>query len=220
MALLYVLGALRRRWYILLAGMLASLLLVAQAAKPHGAYETAAAMLFFPPISRINPNGYTDGGGNVITAAAFVAARMQAPEVKADLAAKGIVKTYTVVMHNSGNQFADNFDRAAIDIRVSGPDLATTSRSLQLVATKIRSELDAAQIQTHVDRREWIRTQLSPDDPTILLVRGNRMRAAAASLVLGVMVTIVVAVGLDDRLRRRQARRNVARGSPEPVPAD
>ena len=219
MALMTVLAALRRRWYVVVAGLLASLVLVGQAAKPHGAYETTAAMLFFPPVSRLNPNGYTDGGGNVITAAAFVAVRMQAPEVKADLAAKGMVKDYTVVMHNSGNQFADNFDRAAIDISISGPDPATTSRSLQLVAAEIRSELNAAQSRARADRREWIRTQLSPVDPTILLVPGNRMRAAAAALLLGVALTVLVAIGLDDRLRRR-ARRQIAASAPDLVAAE
>jgi hypothetical protein len=56
-------------------------------------------------------------------------------------------------------------------------------------------------------------------DPTILLVPGNRMRAAAAALLLGVALTVLVAIGLDDRLRRR-ARRQIAASAPDLVAAE
>lgn len=216
MPLLMALQAVRRRWYVVLAGLLATLLLAAQGAKEHGSYDTAASMLFFPPVSTANPNGYVDGGGNVITAAGFVSARMRAPEVRDALAARGVVPDYTAVLHNSGNQFADNFDRAAIDITVSGPDPAATERSLALIGAEITAQLDAAQRAARADPRDWIRTRLSPVDPPVLHVSGSPPRAVAGSLLLGLALSLVAAVGLDDRLRRRPGRA----AARQPVPVD
>lgn len=221
MPLVGVLRAVRRRWYVVLAGVLVTLLLAGRGAQDYGSYDTSASVLFFPPVSSANPNGYVDGGGNVITAAGFVAARMRAPEVKAALARRGMTADYTVVMHNSGNQFADNFDRAAIDLTVSGPDPATTSRSVALLGAEIAAQLDAAQRSARADRRDWIRTQLSPDNPGVLHVAGSPLRAVAGSVLLGLALTLVVAVGLDDRLRRRSARAGArAPDTREPVAVD
>ena len=192
-----------RRWYVTIVGLLLTGLVAFLGMHAPGDYESSAGLVFLAPRSTENPNGLI-AGGNVISVAGVMSGVVRDSDVRAELRETGLVDQYTVKLHNSGNQWADNYDRPVLDITVWGSNPESVARSLQLLVTRVNAELLARQRAAGSARNNMITTQLTPAGPPVVHGSGSPMRAAVAALFGGVALTLTVVLLVDDALVRRR----------------
>jgi hypothetical protein len=216
MRLRQLIQAAGRRWYVTLAGLAVTVVLALHGSHVPGDWETSAGLVFLTPTSTENPNGYLTSG-NAISTAGVISAIMNGSEVRDQLRTAGLVDQHTIVLHNSGNQWADNYDRPVLDIRVWGSDPNSVQRSLSLLVERASAELNDRQRATGAAENNWIRAQLVPAQPPVLHGPGSPPRAVATAILIGVTLTLGLAKVMDDAVRRWRHRQiAVSAGRPGP----
>jgi hypothetical protein len=194
-----------RRWYVVLAGVLVTLLGGYHALSTRGEYTTSVGIYFLGPQSANNANRYL-GNDDVISVAELVGVAVNSSTARAEMRAQGLRDHYTLDMFNAGSQFVVIHDRPVLDLSVRGKHEASVQRSLQIVLNRVDRELQRQQQEVGALPRAWVTTSLTPADPTIVHGMGSGTRALAAILALGGVLTLTVAVGVDRVLRRRAPR--------------
>ena len=207
-----LLSAAWRRWPVSLLGLVLTVLAATQATGAPGRYESYGLLTFLTPLSTQRPDAFLSPGSDLISAAGVMAAAVEDPAVKARMRAAGLRDDYTVVLHNEGTQNADNFDRPVLDLFVSGSDPDSVERSMAVLVAGIDQELARRQAEMRTAPRDRIRTELTPGRPPVLLGTGSPLRAGAAAALLGIGLTLTVALLVDDAVLRRRHRRT-ARGT-------
>lgn len=118
------------------------------------------------------------------------------------LVGEGIRHGYSVVLPNSGGQWASNFDQSLLDVQAVGTTAAEVNATMKMVLGRISDALAALQAQWHVSSVNLIRTQLSPSSPQLYYQAGSRIRSFAATLLLGLGVTVAATAAVGRRIRR------------------
>ncbi|HEY3087702.1 MAG TPA: hypothetical protein VGJ59_06540 [Jatrophihabitantaceae bacterium] len=200
---------LARRWAALVValGLLLTATISYRIVRKPGVYWADANVIFLPPASSLFPNTLLNNSGGVITLAGVVgkmvdpdavAARVVSPTVR--LVNQGIRHGWSVTLPNDGGQWANNFDKALLDVQAVGSTAAEVSGTVNRLISQINLTLSGLQAQVpQVDR---VTTQLSPSQVQVFYDPGRPLRALAASLAVGLAVTAVTAL----YLRRRIAR--------------
>jgi hypothetical protein len=208
------LRALRRRWYVVLAGLLVTLLVCASETRAHGVFWTQVDVVFLIPPSTHAPNTLEASSSSLISTAGIVAIRVNQGKratplssANVSLVGEGIFDGRSVQLPNTGGQWADNFSRPVLDVQVTGATYAAVKAELAATLADIQSELDRLQIAAGADQFNRITTQSAPTTPEILVIPPQRRRAVAATLAVGTLLTLVGAVTVDGVLRRRSAAR-------------
>jgi hypothetical protein len=201
-----LLAAARRLWPLALIGLLLTALTAIHTMRAPGRYESSASYVLLPPASNKRSNALLYPGANLITAAGVLSAAVTDPAVRRDFRAGGVRDTYSVTLHNEGNQNADNFDRPVLDLFVYGTDPVSVEQSMTRLAAGIDRELTQRQNTMRIGAVDRIRTDLTPRHPPVVHGTGSPKRAAAATTLLGLGITAVVVIAADEfRERRRRA---------------
>jgi len=175
-----------------------------------GVYWSQVDVLFLAPNSLQFSNVLTNSSSGLITVAGTIGrmvdpdqatARVVSPSVT--LVDQGIRRGYAVTLPNDGGQWADNFDRALLDVQVAGPTLSEVSATTQRLIGAIDTQLTSMQDRANVVPVNRIHTSLSPSQPQIYYVNGRRLRALLVVVGLGLGVTLFVAVAVCRVLMRR-----------------
>jgi hypothetical protein len=198
-------AALRQRWIVVL-GLLLTLAGGYLVKTAPGEYVTSAGIYLVAPRNVNNGNAYVVDD-SVTTVADLVLTAVDSREARAELAAAGVRDRYTLELFNAGDQFVPIYDRPLLQLSVSGSDPQSVKRTVALVKARVDAELRLRQTQTHAAPRIWVRAQLTPADPPVVLGRGSPLRGVAAVLVIGIIGTGIAVVAVDDRRRRRAAAR-------------
>jgi hypothetical protein len=205
----------RRRWPVVLVGLLFTLVGAYQAIHAPGDYETSAGVYFQAPKGPYNANPYLpDDGGSVTTVASLVATAMNGQVIREELRAAGVRDRYDLELHNSGNQFVQIYNRPVLDLSVVGADPESVRRSTQLIVDRVRSELADRQQAVRAAPANWVTLQLTPADPPVVHGQGSRARALLATVLLGTILTMLAAGTVDVAIRRRHAGDRVPYGDP------
>jgi hypothetical protein len=194
-----------RRWPVVLAGALITLLGGYHVLSTRGEYVTAVGIYFLGPQSANNANRYL-ADDDVISVAELVGVAVNGKTARAEMQAQGLRDHYTLQLFNAGNQFVAIHDRAVLDLSVRGKDETSVRRSLQLVLDRVDRELQRQQQEVGASPKSWVTTSRTPADPPIVHGMGSGLRALAAILALGAALTLTAAVVVDNVLRRRAAR--------------
>ena len=173
-----LLKALRRRWYVMLAGILLTLVGGYQLVSARGEYVSAVGIYFLRPASVNNANRYLVDN-DVISVTEVIGVAMDSAPVRAELRDAGVRDRYTIEIFNAGNQFVVIHDRALLDLSVRGATEASVRRSMGLVIDRVDAELRRSQINAGAPEKTWVVTQLTPTDPVVVHGRGSGMRALA-----------------------------------------
>jgi hypothetical protein len=205
-----VLVAARRLWPLALVGLLLTALAAVHTMRAPGRYESSASYVLLPPASNKRSNALLYPGANLITAAGVLSAAVADPPVRRDLRSGGVRDTYTITLHNEGNQNADNFDRPVLDLFVYGTDPHSVEHSMTRLAAGIDRELARRQTEMRIGAADRIRTDLTPAHPPIVHGTGSPKRAAAATTLLGLGITAAVVIAVTE-LRERRRRVEPAR---------
>jgi hypothetical protein len=211
-----LLSAARRWWPVTLIALMITGLAAVLTMHAPGRYEASAAYVLLPPASNARSNALLYPSANLITAAGVLSEAISDPQVVQNFRANGVTDHYAAVLHNEGNQNADNFDRPVIDLFVYGSDPVSVQRSMTSLVAGIDRELLRRQQTMRTRPTDRIRSDLTPRHPPVVHGTGSPLRAAAATTLVGIGVTTTLVIVLDD-LRVR--RRHVANPAREPVAA-
>lgn len=222
------LAALRRRWYVVGAGLAATATLALHVHTQPGTYWAQTDLVFLQPQSARYPNSIEETSNSVIATAGLVAATIEGADARpttassgTTLAGEGIKQGYAIRLPDSGGQWAHNFARPILDIQIIDPDRARVTRTQDQLIARVTDVLSQLQAADGVPRHDRITVSPAPGSVQIYHLRGQPLRATAAASAVGLICTVVGTVLLDELLlrRRRRRRRRSLSAPPAPLPA-
>jgi hypothetical protein len=206
--------ALRRAWFVVVVGVLATMGSMYWITSAGGVYYGQVDVVFLRPVNAHVPNSLSTTSGSVIATAGIVQRQVaggpEGAHVVSDgvtLAQEGVTSGQSVRLPNAGGQWANNFNRAELDVQVVDTTSEGANARMSEVLARIDASLAQLQATAKVDPSNAIRTGLNPITPTITHEPGNPKRALVMTLLLGALLTIG-AVILVDRVLLRHSRRS------------
>lgn len=199
-----------RVWLVTVLGVLVTAGLVYRVAHAPGLYFGSADVVFVMPSSEQIPNALGVYPGSLIATAGVIQREVSkgpdtAHVVSDDVTIvdEGETSAVSVTLPNSGGQWANNFEKAALHVQAVDPDQAVALDKLQSTVATIRATLAAREDAANVAADRRIRTEVSPNPLRVDLLSGERKRAIAASMALGLGATFALMVLVDRRRRTR-----------------
>lgn len=206
-------AVIRRRWLLVLIGVLLTVGLTAGAylvSKP--TYEVTGTVLLLPPPSSADPttaNPYLRLGGlNQAVDLVGVALTDQTTQLEMQAISKDV--TYSVQ-----GDVRTSSPLLLIDVKDSSPETAIKIRDILVSRVPVR--LDAMQNALGVGTKDRVTTSVLTLDEQATEVGKNRLRAAVVVGAAGLALTLVIAALWDARRPRR--RRSGARALRQKKPA-
>ncbi|WP_068401133.1 hypothetical protein [Kribbia dieselivorans] len=213
MSLAFTIRVLLRRWYVVLIGMLAVVLVLAGIRDSSGVYFAQVNVVFMPPVEADVPNGLRNPSESLIATAGIIQrevsggkAHSQVVSESVTIAAEGVRTGERVRLPNTGGQWANHFDKAVLDVQAVDVTEVGARRRLDALVDDIVATLNRRQQRAGIDPTIWVRTRLSPTDPAVVHLEPHRTQAMAMTVLLGGGLTVGAAAGLDEWLDRRRTR--------------
>ncbi|GAB3744882.1 hypothetical protein [Microlunatus parietis] len=222
-----VLGMLRRRWYVVLVGLLlvAGGTGAAYLKAPLNYQATGQLLLLLPPQAAggdqpINPYLNLDSG--LATTAALIASTLNAPESQRAVESAGYLAEYSIALS------PDTGPLLVITTEARDPQQAIGTRDE--VIRRLQEELKRIQTEEDAPKRQFIHTRTNSTFNGAEVLTGDRIKAVAAVAAAGLLTVLLVVVIWDRMASRRRARPRAARSKkaaetesaepprPEPVP--
>lgn len=200
------LAALRRRWPLLLVGLLCTMCAVWLVHKRPISWEACASVIVGAPTTPSNPNGYNDPQASLVAATGLITAKLQAPQVQQQLQAEGATGTYQAVVHNTGTTETVSYDEPEMDVCATALDPGMALRTANAVVAKFHVLLHAGQVAAHVPPKSFL-TETVLAAPGSVPEDGRPSQAYLGVGIVGLIATATGAVWTDQYLRRRRRRR-------------
>ncbi len=207
---------------VLVGGLLLTLGLAAYAAKPRGVYWSSTEVRLLAPLKG---STYDDilNPPTTITMLAGALAEMADPSRSArissdsaTLAGQGIRHGYSVLLPNTGGQWANQFVSPYLQVQVVGTTVQEVRQVMSSLLARINADLLSLENRVSVPKSYLVRTQTSPPGtPPLYYQHGSRLRAVAISLVLGLGLTALASRAVP-LLGRRASALRVRRQHPAP----
>jgi hypothetical protein len=199
-----------RRWYIVLFCAVLTAIAVFLVSRPTPVYWTRVSVIFLAPTSLDNPNSLGATTDSLISFAALVDreynGNIQSPRFssqEATLYGAGARSEARVALLNSGGQWNDSFTRPELTVEVVDESERAVRSTLTDITERIDGIVTEQQDAAGVPDADRITTLTSPQFAVVSSAQGNRLRAAASVLFLGVGVCAVATVVVDRRLLGR-----------------
>lgn len=208
---------LRRRLPVLLAGVVATGAMGAYVVGHEGVYWSRVDAVFVAPADPNYPNALASGAAGPIITAGLVEKVFnedrpplaKTTSMETTIVGRGIYDGVMVRAYDTGGQWAYHFNRPVLDVQVAGPSEEVVRERLEATLAEL-GEI-AEQLQGSLGASESSRVTIEPlsPAPTVHLDDGDRVRALAMTVALGVGATTAAQALLDrarDRRRRGRAR--------------
>ena len=213
MTVLRLLGASLRAWYLVVMGMIVTAVAAAMTLTSPGVYYAQVDVVFLQPVNTFVPNNLRGTSADVTATAGVVqrevSAGRQSSRVVSEsvtIVGEGIESGQRVTLPNSGGQWANNFERALLDVEVVDGTEDGARRRLDTLLASISEVLERRQLEAGAEPATWISTRLSPAVPTITYLEGERRRATVMTLVLGAGLTCSAVVLVESRRWTRRVQ--------------
>lgn len=213
-----VMTALRRRWKILITGLLLTAIaaLLAMKILPP-TYQATGSLIFISPAisttgSAADPtqpaNPYLNFGTPLAATADVIAASVNSQTTANRLSGGGATGSYQVALD-------PNSDAPLMSVQATARDSAKATATRDIVITEIRRELADIQHGAGSPANQLIRVQVVTISDKAPRVHGSLVRALAVILAVGVILSCGVAVAVEgiSRGRKRAADEKARRGT-------
>lgn len=206
-----LLGALLRRWPVLLIGALCVAAAGYGILSDKGVYFTRTLMIFYAPVSTAYPNAIRTTSDDVIDMAGVVAKRLTGPadvpkfaSPDVTLVGLGVRDGWTLRLPDTGGQWGANFATQQLVLDVVAPTRAQVTQQQKKVIRDVQSELHRLQAAKGVVPDNEITAVAAPQTTIVYQVGGSRPRALGMAAALGIGGTVGVVLLLENRSRRRK----------------
>mgnify|MGYP001048837141 CR=1 FL=1 len=206
-----LLAACVRRWLVVVVGVTLTIGAAAWIRSIPGVYAAQTDMTLLAPASVRYPNPLGVTSGSLISMAGLVEREVnEGRPVPASVSASvtlvdlGIRQGTEVRLPNSGGQWAYNFARPVLDVEAVGPTQQGVRSAMEAQLTAVRDTVSRLQDEAGVDPHNRITVEASPSAVDVFYRTGHRMIATGMVLLLGAILSVVVAVMVDGRLRHRR----------------
>ena len=203
--------ALRRRWYVVLLGLLATALVMVHVHDTSGVYSAQRNVRMVAPGNIDDDNTLVRAPVSLIALAGLVDRRINgkdempataSPDVS--LADRGVHHGSAIFLPNDGGQWTFQFNRPELIVQAAGSSPEEVMRRVQASVERIQRMLTTLQRDDAVAGR--VEARVVVPTSAIAYSRGRPMPALGASLLLGLGLTASAAVVVD-RLAGRRRRR-------------
>ena len=215
-----------RRWWVVVIGLLLSVVFYGLMLRSDGVYTAKTDVHFTAPGDSSFGSSNDRLRGSVVGFVAVVervandgrpADRLAS--TTATQAGAGVTRGTTVQLPNTGGQWQNSFGEPVLEIEVVGPDEGAVTT--QLARTIRRVERIAEARQDGVPSGEMITTSSAPAElvPVTHLTRtpSTSLRALLALVTGGFAVSAALAVALDRALLARRRRRPTVDSQAQPI---
>lgn len=215
-------AAILRRWYVLLAGGVATIATLAALLGGGGVYTTQVDVVMLPPSGEGQGNPIEGRSDSLIYFAAIVERELNNGAIsdryasaEATLAGAGVEHGYSVTLPNAGGQWQTNFGRPVLSVEVVDTDPDRVRAVLAEQIARVDTTVTQVQDAQGIPAQDRIVTGLSPAEPVVSYLGGSRSKTVLGVAALGVGLSISAALILDSWLRTVgspvPARRRMAR---------
>lgn len=211
--------ALGRFWFVAvyLAGV--TVIVALLVANQPGVYWGQTRVQFYEPAA---PSANRlESGSRGLTATAGLVQRMVSGEIHQSesagavtLPGRGVRHGSSVVLPNTGGQWAANFPSSMLEVEAVGPSRADVAGQLDDTIARIERALRELQAESAIAPQNLMTAAAPPDGPTIHYRGVRSLRAGGVVLLLGLAISVTVPCLLDRwaQSRRRRAPAGVSAG--------
>lgn len=212
------LAVMRRRWPVLVIGLLCTVCAVWAVHKRPISYQACGSIIVGAPTTQIHPNIYNNGQGSLVAAVGLVTEELQSPTAQQDLRAHGATAIYQAQMHNTGTTETPSYREPEMDACAYSRDPQMSVHTADAALTEFGAVLHAREVAAHVDRRYFMTVTVLAA-PGAVADAGRPSQAYLGVGVIGLILAITGALWTDQYLLRRQhrARQDITRAARMPV---
>lgn len=192
-------GALRRRWYVFVVGLVATLGLAAAVSMVVPAqYDAKAMLVLLPPRTSVpvGKNPYLNLGSMQPVSGVLSNALMGEQDSQA-VERMSATATYTVTPDPSTGG-------SVVIIEVKDRSAATAERVMGFLATEARTKLKALQEVTDTPANGYITAGTVTQDAKATVSHKSQLRAVLLATVLGIVLSMLAVAFIDGRADRRR----------------
>jgi hypothetical protein len=209
-------GVVRRRWLVVLVGLILTAVLGLLTLRMPGVYWASTKVLFLVPASEQQPNQLAPDNSSAIAFAGVIETeinggvpfrRATSPDVT--LVDEGIFDGWSVLMPDTGGQWAHNFAESSLIVQASGPSAEVVQNRMNDLIGQITALVRTYEDTAHVSADDRVDLTMAPTSVRVQYSNGSRSHALAVIILLGFVVSLVASV-LADRIavmRRRRGSR-------------
>ncbi|MEV0899934.1 hypothetical protein [Actinoplanes sp. NPDC049802] len=198
-------GALKRRWYLVVAGAAVTALVILPAVRTQDRFLASEVLMIQPPVSQYAPNPVTGLYPSIAITAAAVANRLNTADAREMFLAKGVTGTYRFEPRNTGTRQQPRYVIGSMSISNVSTDKEGGLRALKILRATFESELDAMQDEWNV--KKDLRITVAPlVPPTSTLLTHSAVRSLMGVALLGMLGTAAVTLWTDEAITQRRRR--------------
>jgi hypothetical protein len=202
-------GALLRRWYVLLLALLLTAAGAYHVLKPTQLYRASAVVVLKPPVTGNQPNQLANLQPTLATVSYDVVQQLGTPAGKAELAAAGVHGVYALAPRNSGTNATPQYLIPSLQITADQSAPETADAVVQHVVDVYTAHVAALQNGEHVPPASRMTVSVLVP-PNAALLSGTKSRGLVGVAMLGAFGGIATALWTDRWLLGRARRRRTA----------
>lgn len=201
MAFRAVMRRLRRRWWILAVGGVATLVLAAFVHSRPPIFQAQAVIGGLAPVQPTTPNQLVNVVQGELALMQAVSNNLNSPDNQARMRADGVVPDYTLSMRNTGTSETPAYGLPTVIVQATSSDPNAALRSVGLLMDLYRSQLAQMQISLQVEPSQLVTTAVNVA-PYVADASGRPSQAVVGAILLGVVFTIPFTLWCDRWLQR------------------
>lgn len=208
-----LLGAARRRWFIVVVGLIVTAANVVMT-KPESAYWATLAVKVLPPADEITPKTLEDTGSDPVAAAVMLVVLVngghqdpRSSSATATLYGEGKRRATVARIRDVGGQWGTQVREPIIDIQAVDASPGIVESRLREQMSILEEKLTQMQDMLRVTPSQRLRLALSSSEVNVWQVSGSRVRGLWSSVVIGAVLTMFVVYWVETLSRRARAGR-------------
>lgn len=220
MTLWDTLSALRRRWYVVVAGLLCMTIALVLIHQQKPVYFSRTSVYFLAPASTLYPNVLRTTSLDIVATAGVVAKlingtaeQTKVASTEVTLVGRGVRDGSSIALPDNGGQWSVSYNVQALDIQVVAPTAEEVRARQSAIIAEINEKLTDLQNQANVSADDRITTEVLPPAPPVDAYGGRPRFAEGMTVALGVALTLLAVGTVELRSRRRQLASSTAAGS-------
>ena len=201
------------RWPVMLAGVLLTLVVCVVTWRAPGVYWASTKVHLLVPATAQQPNQLAPDNSAAIPLAGLIQTEInrgnpprEATSPDVTLVDEGIYDGWSVLLPDTGGQWATNFEGSSLIVQASGPSAEVVQSRMYGLIAQITRLVAAREDAAHVPGAARVDFIMSPPVVAVQYSNGHRSRAVAIIMLLGVGLSLA-ACTFADRVAGTRRRR-------------